>query len=120
LLTANARAMVTRLCGSLARRPASLAGDPIMNEPAGMTTISGQLRQSWKVSPARGGDFAALWPCARAGGDARHSADTTHTTERNAQRLIDAPVVIATRCDYGREGCEAAMRQRSKRAQMFS
>src|SRR5262245_33134320 len=35
---------------SLAARPGSVVGEPIVNSPAGMTTISGQLAHSWNVS----------------------------------------------------------------------
>src|SRR5436190_22473138 len=50
LPTAN-HAILTVRCGpSSLNRSASLAGDPIMNSPAGTTTISGHSGQSLKVS----------------------------------------------------------------------
>src|SRR5262249_38728827 len=52
LPTAKGCAIVTRCCGpSLALRPTSFAGDPIMKVPAGTTTISGQLAHSLNLRP---------------------------------------------------------------------
>jgi hypothetical protein len=51
LLTANGLAIVTLCWGpSSLHRLASSAGEPIMNSPAGTTTISGHSGQSLKVS----------------------------------------------------------------------
>jgi hypothetical protein len=45
------RLVVTLCYGSFSRRSGSPAGDPIMKEPAGITTISGQFLHSLKVCP---------------------------------------------------------------------
>jgi hypothetical protein len=51
LPAANGFTIVTECCGpSFSCRLASLAGDPIMNEPAGTTTISGHFSHSLNMS----------------------------------------------------------------------
>jgi Caspase domain len=80
-------AIVTSCCASLPR-PSSLFGDPIVNRPAGTTTISGQLGQSLNVSLGFKHRFSsptfASMPSQRSGGRADGDAGGV--------------VTIATRC----------------------
>ena len=67
LPTANCRENATRRCGpSSEPRSASLAGEPMVNEPDGTTTISGQASHSLKLSfglsaRSRSGDSGVTW-----------------------------------------------------------
>src|SRR5262245_19057415 len=58
--------IVTLRCGpSLLPRPISLSGEPIVKEPAGTTTMSGQAAQSRNVRPLPGESSACfLWATA--------------------------------------------------------
>src|SRR5262249_34165043 len=50
LPTANGAAIATDTCASPSDRSGSVTGDPIVNVPVGMTTISAQVGQSLNIS----------------------------------------------------------------------
>jgi hypothetical protein len=87
--TAIGLAIETSCLGrSLARASGSSLGEPMLNRPAGITTIAGQFAQSLNSAP---GLSASALPCPAAGASGNHAASAT---ARAAPRRTQASTLI--------------------------